>query len=365
MREDIWIERAETLEPFDGQGISISVVAEKTGLNVFTVKRYAEKFGFDFSRKPFDQTLVHQLTELADQGKTRKEAASDLGISYATVVKYPVDFDHGGKRHTPNERENAMAAMYRSGKTLAQIGALHGVSRERVRQLLTKFFGITRPDGGQSAAVERRRQRDKARKDARCLEKHGCLFDEYQEFLRLGKEMRSQGMGLHKTPIGAFRSQRNNAIHRGIEWNLKFWDWWQVWHQSGKWEERGRAKDAYVMCRFKDDGAYEASNVYIATLYHNSSFQPNNPYRVGHPDHDKVMVKHRKALSDAQLNRRGDSRKRKYKDLPVGVTRKKGRLISQIAVYGKNKYLGSFETVEQARSAYLEALAEIEARKEA
>ena len=59
--------------------------------------------------------------------------------------------------------------------------------------------------------------------------------------------------------------------------------------KSGRWEQRGRARDKYVMCRRNDTGPYSVSNVYIATLSHNGTVQPNNPYRKDHPDHAKVV----------------------------------------------------------------------------
>ena len=60
--------------------------------------------------------------------------------------------------------------------------------------------------------------------------------------------------------------QRWDAINRrGIEFNLTFEQWWDIWQQSGKYEERGRLGHQYVMARFNDTGPYQIGNVKIIT----------------------------------------------------------------------------------------------------
>lgn len=365
MRTDIWEARAASLEPYNGKGLSAIDVARMAGISVPTVKRYAKRYGFDFggNGEPKIAKLAERLKELAAEGKTRSEAAAEVGISATLASTYAMElgikFRHGGKR-LHDERAEPMAAMYKGGKTLDEIGKLYGLTRERVRQLIKKYCGLTGADGGISASAERKRLAAMAKKDAASFAKHGCSHAQYIELMRLGTDLVASGIPRCKTPTGAFQSQRRNALARGIEWNLTLWDWWQVWQKSGKWDRRGRGKEAFVMCRFKDDGAYDVGNVYIATHSHNSSFQPNNPYRKGHPDHDKVMAKHRVNLSAAVRQR--PIAKRVHKDLPVGVTRSGRYLQAQIGINGKNNYIGTFKTVEEAHAAYLNALAAIEAR---
>ena len=351
MRDDIWIERAALLEPFDGKGLPCSEVARQVGLTAPTVKRYGERFGFDFVTRPPASEFTVKLQQLSMEGKTRKEAAELLGVSYARVARCDVDFDHGRKRKDPNQREEAMAAMYRGGQTLDQIGKIHGVTRERVRQILKKYFGITSVDGGRRKVAERKRAIAKAKRESACLERHGCSYRQYRKLVDMGKD---PSLG-ERSPTRAFARQRQTAKQRGIEWNLKIWDWWDIWQQSGKWDHRGRSKDGYVMCRFKDDGPYEAGNVYIATLSHNSSFQPNNPYRAGHPEHDKVMAIVREKIRDRKRVRRDRPEVGRH-GLPVGVYFTRGRYRAQISISGKIKYLGSFDSSGLAERAVLDAL---------
>jgi len=243
---------------------------------------------------------AQRIRDLADMGKTRREVAAELFMSYATVVNYGrqfgIKFQHASKGVGVDEdRADVMEAMFRAGKTLEEIGSVYGVSRERVRQIISKYRGVIGSDGGQAARAKIERERRRAEREAECYRKHGCSTKQFRELHRIGREMRESGESVYRTPVGAFRNQRNNAICRGIPWNIKLWEWWSIWQQSGKWDERGRAADAYVMCRFRDEGAYEIGNVYIATLRHNSSVQPNNPHRTGHPDHLRLVEERRGA----------------------------------------------------------------------
>lgn len=243
---------------------------------------------------------AQRIRDLADMGKTRMEVAAELFMSYATVVNYGrqfgIKFRHASKGVGVDEdRADVMEAMFRAGKTLEEVGSVYGISRERVRQIISKYRGVIRDDGGQAVRAKIEKDRRRAEREAECYRKHGCSTKQFRELHRIGREMRDSGESVYRTPIGAFRNQKRNAIARGIAWNIKLWEWWSIWQQSGKWDERGRAADAYVMCRFRDEGGYEIGNVYIATLRHNSSVQPNNPYRTGHPDHLRLVEGRRTA----------------------------------------------------------------------
>lgn len=64
-----------------------------------------------------------------------------------------------------------------------------------------------------------------------------------------------------------FQEQRRRARQRGIDWLLTFKEWWGVWTESGKWDERGRSKAlSAVMSRYGDVGPYALGNVHITTL---------------------------------------------------------------------------------------------------
>jgi plasmid maintenance system antidote protein VapI len=363
MNPDIWINRAALLEPYDGVGMSAYAIAKATGLTFPTVKRYAEKFGFDFSERA--SAPIDEIRRLASEGLTRTQVADHLGVSANYVSKLAKDngFEliHASMGVGVDlGRAEAMAAMYRGGKTLNEIGEVYGVSRERVRQIISKRAGITAAQGGQSIRASRKEQAKAARRDAESYEKYGCSYEQYRSLVNMGKEIMAVGGTRERTPTGAWARQRQTAMSRGLTWNLKLADWWNIWQESGKWDDRGRGKGKYVMCRFGDVGAYEIGNVYIAKCEHNGSFQPNNPYRKGHPDHDEAIASIR-----SKLVGRRESRRRKHFGLPMGVTVSHKKFQAQISDNGKNVCLGRFDTIEEASAAYEAKRAEIDARYEA
>jgi len=70
-----------------------------------------------------------------------------------------------------------------------------------------------------------------------------------------------------------YRSHKTRAKHRGIAFTLTFEEWWEIWRDSGKWEQRGSRTAQYVMARHKDRGAYAIGNVRICTAAENHTDQ--------------------------------------------------------------------------------------------
>jgi hypothetical protein len=190
------------------------------------------------------------------------------------VLKYDVigPFDEqkiGSTGYTSsNERDEAICADYKTGMTLAQVGSRYGITRERVRQIVTKR-GITKMDGGGAIRsfkkthekIEAAAVKEESR-ERRCLERFGCTCAQKQS-LRNMSEKRID------TPIHKFSQQRMNALTRNIEWDLTLWEWWQIWNESGKYSQRGKEKGQYVMARYGDHGGYTKENSYITTAEEN------------------------------------------------------------------------------------------------
>jgi hypothetical protein len=68
-----------------------------------------------------------------------------------------------------------------------------------------------------------------------------------------------------------FSRQRCQAAQRGIPWKFEYWEWLQVWDESGHFHERGVRKGQWVMARLRDQGAYETGNVRIVRCETNAS----------------------------------------------------------------------------------------------
>jgi transposase len=209
---------------------------------------------------PATRLMVEKLTSLAAQGMTYEDAARETGTTYGYIAKYANRYDiplrqkrRGRPATTYDPRGDDMRSMFLEGKTLQEIGRKYSITRERVRQILHKYFGFRAENGGKSTRVRKARQAFNKKRDARCQKHWGCSYKEYQRILKYPGR-----------PTYAFSSQRKNAQHRGIGWELSLWSWWKIWENSGHWDDRGRGH-GYGMCRHNDLGPYAADNVYIAT----------------------------------------------------------------------------------------------------
>lgn len=272
------------------------------------------------------------LMELGSLGVSQKRAATLLKLAPANVSFYCSRLGVKLPRATggfavmterSRKRAEVMVALYRAGYTLKQIGDQYGLTRERVRQLMTKHFDVSHRDGGHHVRSVANHEKQAALKNDRYLTKHGCTWDQYAGVRAIGRAMTAAGIHYSRTPTGAFNSQRFNAAKRGIGWDLMFWEWWTIWQQSGHWQERGRGQ-GYVMCRRGDVGHYAIGNVFVAKATENSS--------------------------DAQAHGRLDP------SLPIGVRQtKSGRYLAKRNVDGQQFHLGTHDTPELAHAAYLMA----------
>ena len=168
------------------------------------------------------------------------------------------------------DRNTAIAQMYRNGMTLVQIGEVFGVTRERVRQVLKRYYGMSRFDGGMTMRIFKEShdrlsaaEAQKRARDERHFAKWGMTVDELAAVSDLPRAD-------NRHPLRKFESQRKAAKNRGVEWGLTFKQWWNIWQESGHWHERGRGK-GYCMARHGDTGGYTEDNVYICTIGQNFS----------------------------------------------------------------------------------------------
>lgn len=263
---------------------------------------------------------IENLRALAADGLSQTEAAERLGVSQPTVCRaansHSVVFRDGRRKFAGvDQRAAPMAALYRAGYTLQQIGAQYQLTRERVRQILRKYTDVAAQDGGGAERSRRKRDRRAAELDAAYLRRLGISWDEYKQFRQAGRDATKAGIG-YRAPLRAFGTQRNSAKWRGIAWEISFAEWWAVWQRSGKWPSRGRGQ--FVMCRRGDVGPYAAWNVFIDTAANNCS-----------------------------------KRKGRKHDLPTGVSLAGGKFVAHRYIDRRSKYLGSFATPELAHAAYL------------
>ena len=78
-----------------------------------------------------------------------------------------------------------------------------------------------------------------------------------------------------------FREQREQARRRGIAWELAYWQWLQIWQDSGHLHERGTRAGCWVMGRNGDTGPYAEANVKIVRCETNNAEANFGRYRRG------------------------------------------------------------------------------------
>lgn len=232
-----------------------------------------------------------------------------------------------------------MADLYATGMTLAEIGAIFGVTRERVRQRV-KSIGVTRSEGGSSLTSSIRKEESTVvlnqRREARCKKAFGCSFSALE--LIAGPDP----VITKNVILRAYRFHKNNSCRRAVEFSMTLPEWWAVWQASGKWEKRGRNSGEYVMARNRDEGGYSVGNVRICTCNENIiesyDFKPANTRK--HGNHSALL---------------GTGR---------GWTFCKDASMRPYQVMVGKKVIGYFQTEQEARSAYLEGVAKRRAELE-
>jgi hypothetical protein len=133
------------------------------------------------------------------------------------------------------------------------------------------------------------------------------------------------------SPAHRYSEQKSNVLKRGLRFDISLEDWFEVWEKSGKWEQRGNKKHEYCMCRFQDKGHYTKGNVFIATNTENcKEGLANLPMKERH-EHNKLPP----------LD--------KVNGFYFSKTLKTKKYVAQL----RNKHIGSFDTPEEARQAYL------------
>lgn len=71
-----------------------------------------------------------------------------------------------------------------------------------------------------------------------------------------------------KDPYLKFKQHEANAKARGVEFDVTFPEWWEIWQD--RFALRGPHRDEFVMCRAADQGAYRPGNVRIDTTQGNA-----------------------------------------------------------------------------------------------
>lgn len=206
-----------------------------------------------------------QIRALALDGVRCHAIADATGSHYQSIYAYCRRHSivlTGGKVQKKDwrvdERAQRMATMYRQGLTLEKIGAEFNLTRERVRQVITKC-GAARSRLDMLATFKESKA---AQKQAQIAARIMAAWGVDRE---LHHELRANGT------IRAFEQQKQSSSNRGITWALSFAQWYAIWQASGKLHLRGRGKGRYCMARIRDEGGYVLGNVHVQLASDNSA----------------------------------------------------------------------------------------------
>ncbi len=223
-----------------------------------------------------EQTVLRERAAviLHGEGMSNREIALALGLSYPGACNLIRNGGAAQPHAATRERNAEIVRRYQSGEgyRMEDIAQEFGLTRARVQQILAKA-GISVKDYVVPAIVLVNKAED-SREHKAALERH---WDEKTQSIYGCSAARLTELngGLPRSRAGSpayfYVDQRRNSLTRGIEWAISFPDWWQLWQDSGHWDERGRGAGKYCMARIGDSGNYAVGNVEIITTSQNSS----------------------------------------------------------------------------------------------
>ena len=182
----------------------------------------------------------------------------------AGVSIIPPSRKRRGAPYPTATRNQEVVERYQLGETLQEIGIRFGVTRERIRQILVAQ-GVDPKSGGSALVARKRRKSLETKREREFFAKWGMTKQEKQK-LHVGADGTYRG-----SPVARYHRQRQNALKRNIPWEFTLGEWWEVWSNSGKWDQAGRGKGKYAMARLGDKGPYAPWNVKIIAFEQNSS----------------------------------------------------------------------------------------------
>lgn len=192
---------------------------------------------------------VQAMIDMYRDGKTLAQVGLAFGLSGSHV--HQVFKNHGitkkdkGTNHGGREAlVTMMLTLYQEGRTLAEIGEAVGLSRQRVHQVF-KARGINSEGMGAKARAQARRNKTDTESAKRIAKTWDMTMDEYQQHVAVHGSSGTAG-----SPMNRYVEQRSNCKRKKGKWEFTFKTWWDLWVQSGKWEERGLG--GYVLGRVGD-----------------------------------------------------------------------------------------------------------------
>ncbi len=152
-----------------------------------------------------------------------------------------------------NNRKEQMIKLYRSGKTLEQIGNQYGITKERVRQIIRN--SISAKEGGKTVSSIKSNKEKKDKKLNAEIQKFGCSYAEKQLIPSKFRVAFTCKLKLWKATTTC---------------SITIKEWYDLWLESGHIHQRGKGKGTYVMIRIDKTKPYQIDNMHIILLEESS-----------------------------------------------------------------------------------------------
>lgn len=134
-----------------------------------------------------------------------------------------------------NQRFNSMVAALKSGKSHAQIAEQFGLSRSRVSEIFKERNVVAAQVSTPAKQAVKAKAAPAAKaKVPRTMKAWGMSREEYELHTGLHGCSSNPGSPMHK-----YGAHKSNARRNGLEWQFNFKDWWRMWVESGRWDQRG------------------------------------------------------------------------------------------------------------------------------
>lgn len=144
---------------------------------------------------------------------------------------------------------------FKAGENMHQISLTSGVSRERVRQIISGEGINTKQDGGLALWGRRKQEALAAKREAHCMKSYGCDLATFKALTGMEQPERS-GILIHK-----YWHHKNNAQRQGARWAISLPEYAQL--LNGRLHEL--SVSGLHMARIDARGAFRIDNVRLLT----------------------------------------------------------------------------------------------------
>jgi len=210
-------------------------------------------------------------------------------------------------------RDGQIVERYLKGNiTLRQLGAEHGISCERVRQVLDTA-GIN----SRRIRTIRRQVRAQQAQERRCVKRFGVDTATHGGIRDGDAALRREGVTLGV--IRCFERDKRRAKQQGVAWELDLQQYAWLWSDFGRFDRGTIAKPEYELGRLDESAPFSYDNAVFDTIC------PRKP--------EEIV-------------------KRKYTGLPTGVRRVGKRYVAVSRIGGGYRRFGPYESAAEAAASY-------------